>query len=84
MPLVDVVDNKLPSLSNDKKSENYKCMALNILSKLTNISLKRIDVNFLIQEKNFDTFIGRTAHIQFLENTDFMKIFFYNIEDLFK
>jgi len=72
------------SLGNDKKSENYKCMALNILSKLTNISLKRIDVNFLIQEKNFDTFIGRTAHIQFLENTDFMKILFYNIEDLFK
>ena len=72
------------SLGNDKKSENYKRMALNILSKLTNISLKRIDVNFLIQEKNFDTFIGRTAHIQFLENTDFMKILFYNIEDLFK
>ena len=72
------------TLGNDKKAENYKCMALNILSKLTNISLKRIDVNFLIQEKNFDTFIGRTAHIQFLENADFMKILFYNIEDLFK
>jgi hypothetical protein len=57
---------------------------LNILSKLTDVSLKRVDVNFLIQEKNFDTFIGRTAHIQFLENTDFMKILFYNIEDLFK
>ena len=72
------------SLSNDKKSENYKCMACNILSKLTNNTLKRVDVNFVIQEKNFDTFIGRTAHIQFLENTDFMKIMFYNIEDLFK
>ena len=72
------------SLGNDKKSENYKNMALNILSKLTDVSLKRVDVNFLIQEKNFDTFIGRTAHIQFLENTDFMKILFYNIEDLFK
>ena len=72
------------SLGNDKKSENYKNMALNILSKLTDVTLKRIDVNFLIQEKNFDTFIGRTAHIQFLENTDFMKILFYNIEDLFK
>jgi hypothetical protein len=72
------------SLSNDKKSENYKCMAFNILSKLTNNTLKRVDVNFVIQEKNFDTFIGRTAHIQFLENTDFMKIMFYNIEDLFK
>ena len=72
------------SLGNDKKSENYKNMALNILSKLTDVTLKRVDVNFLIQEKNFDTFIGRTAHIQFLENTDFMKILFYNIEDLFK
>ena len=72
------------SLGNDKKSENYKNMALNILSKLTDVALKRVDVNFLIQEKNFDTFIGRTAHIQFLENTDFMKILFYNIEDLFK
>ena len=72
------------SLSNDKKSQNYKCMALNILSKLSNNTLKRVDVNFVIQEKNFDTFIGRTAHIQFLENTDFMKIMFYNIEDLFK
>ena len=72
------------TLSNDKKSENYKNMACNILSKITNNSLRRIDVNFVIQEKNFDTFIGRTAHIQFLENTDFMKIMFYNIEDLFK
>ena len=72
------------TLSNDKKADNYKCMACNILSKLTNNTLKRIDVNFVIQEKNFDTFIGRTAHIQFLENTDFMKIMFYNIEDLFK
>ena len=72
------------SLSNDKKSENYKNMACNILSKITNNTLKRIDVNFVIQEKNFDSFIGRTAHIQFLENTDFMKIMFYHIEDLFK
>ena len=72
------------TLSNDKKSENYKNMACNILSKITNNTLRRIDVNFVIQEKNFDTFIGRTAHIQFLENTDFMKIMFYNIEDLFK
>ena len=68
----------------DIKTENYRNMAFNILSKITNNTLKRVDVNFVIQEKNFDTFIGRTAHIQFLENTDFMKIMFYNIEDLFK
>jgi len=75
---------QINNLSDDNKSVNYKKMACNILSKLTNNTLKRIDVNFVIQEKNFDTFIGRTAHIQFLENTDFMKIMFYSIEDLFK
>jgi hypothetical protein len=68
----------------DKKTENYKNMVYNILSKITNNNLKRVDVNFVIQEKNFDSFIGRTAHIQFLENTDFMKTFFYSIEDILK
>ena len=69
---------------NDKKTENYRKMAYNILSKISNNTLKRVDVNFVIQEKNFDSFIGRTAHIQFLENTDFMKIFFHNIENILK
>ena len=68
----------------DKKTENYRNMAFNILSKITNNTLKRVDVNFVIQEKNFDTFIGRTAHILFLENIDFMKTFFHNIENILK
>ena len=72
------------TLENDSKAETYRAMAYNILSKLTNNTLKRVDVNFVIQDKNLDSFIGRTAHIQFLENTDFMKIFFHNIEDLLK
>ena len=68
----------------DIKTENYRNMAFNILSKITNNTLKRVDVNFVIQEKNFDTFIGRTAHILFLENIDFMKTFFHNIENILK
>ena len=68
----------------DKKTENYKNMVYNILSKITNNNLKRVDVNFVIQEKNFDSFIGRTAHIQFFKNTDFMKTSFYSIEDRLK
>lgn len=72
------------TLEQDTKAETYRAMAYNILSKLTNNTLKRVDVNFVIQEKNLDSFIGRTAHIQFLENTDFMKIFFHNIEDQLK
>lgn len=71
------------TMENDVKAEAYRAMAYNILSKLTNNTLKRVDVNFVIQEKNLDSFIGRTAHIQFLENIDFMKIFFHSIEDLF-
>jgi hypothetical protein len=59
-------------------------MAYNILSKLSKDSVKRVDVNFVIPEKNLDSFIGRTAHIQFLENLHFMKILFYSIEDLLK
>ena len=34
--------------------------------------------------RNLDSFIGRTAHIQFLENISFMKILFYNIEEILK
>lgn len=57
-------------------------MAYNILSKITNGNLRRLDVNFFIPEKSLDSFIGRTAHIQFLENISFMKIFFYSIQNL--
>ena len=59
-------------------------MAYNILSKITKDSIKRVDVNFIIPEKNLDSFIGRTAHIQFLENQQFMKILFYSMEEILK
>jgi hypothetical protein len=42
-------------------------MARNLLSNLPLDVLYRIDVDFSIAEKNLDSFIGRTAHIQFLE-----------------
>ncbi len=66
------------------RADIYRNMAYNILSKLSKDSVKRVDVNFVIPEKNLDSFIGRTAHIQFLENLHFMKILFYLIEDLLK
>jgi hypothetical protein len=59
-------------------------MAFNILSKFTKDSIRRIDVNFVIPEKSIDSFIGRTAHIQFLENQNFMRILFYSLEDVIK
>lgn len=43
-------------------------MARNILDGVAPGNLIRIDVHFEIAEKNFDSFIGRAAHIAFLEN----------------
>ena len=43
-------------------------MAKNILGGLKSKMLFRLDINFKIKDKNLDAWIGRTAHIQFLEN----------------
>lgn len=54
--------------TNDPSKGNiYIKMARNLLSNLPIDVLYRIDVDFRIAEKNLDSFIGRTAHIQFLE-----------------
>lgn len=44
----------------------------------------RLDVNFVITEKNLDSFIGRTAHIQFLESQSMMKMIAHNWSALFR
>lgn len=68
---------------NDNKNIVYRTMASNLLNRIKSNALKRIDVNFVISESNIDSFIGRTAHIQFLENQNFMRILFYGHVDLF-
>ena len=49
-------------------------MVQNLLSSLPMQVLYRLDVNFNIEESNFDAMIGRTAHILFLENADLMRM----------
>ncbi|CAD8093265.1 unnamed protein product [Paramecium sonneborni] len=51
----------------DQRNKPYVQMVKALLRHLENTNVYRIDVNFEIQEKNLDTLIGRTAHIQFLE-----------------
>ena len=46
--------------------------------------LTRFDVNFVIPEKNLDAFIGRAAHIQFLECQPIMKMLIHNYSHLFR
>lgn len=58
-------------------------MAQNILGGLKSKMLFRLDVNFKIKDKNLDSWIGRTAHIQFLENQQFMKMLIHRYRDFF-
>lgn len=48
-------------------------MVGNVLSSLRTNRVHRVDVNFVLPEKSIDNMIGRTAHIQFLENGSFLK-----------
>ena len=42
-----------------------------------------VALNFKIQDSNLDSWIGRTAHIQFLENQQFIKMLIYRYRDCF-
>ena len=42
-------------------------MVRNLLGNVERDRLRRVDVGFWIGERTLDTFIGRTAHILFLE-----------------
>ena len=61
----------------------YIQMATNLLNKLEIECLYRVDINFMISEKNLDSFIGRTAHSQFLENKFYMNMLIFRFKELF-
>jgi len=52
----------------------YVKMAKNILREVKAENVFRLDVNFKIRESNFDSFIGRTAHIQVIECVPFIEM----------
>jgi len=66
-----------------KTGEVYIKMAKNILEKLPVDVIYRIDVDFKIAETNLDSFIGRTAHIQFLECQNMMKMLIFRFKEFF-
>lgn len=49
-------------------------MVNSMLSEVPFEVMYRIDVNFNIEETSFDSMIGRTAHILFLENEELLKM----------
>ncbi len=57
-------------------------MVKNILRHVKSGVLRRINVIFNIQKINFDSVVGRTAHILFLENQDLMRAILYTEPEL--
>ncbi|CAD8079622.1 unnamed protein product [Paramecium sonneborni] len=67
--------------SNDQRVQAYNEIVSNILSKCGKID--RFDINFLINKKKLDKFIGRAAHIEFIDNLTLVKMFVYLHDEYF-
>ncbi|CAK76569.1 unnamed protein product (macronuclear) [Paramecium tetraurelia] len=67
--------------SNDQRVQAYNETVSNILSKCGKID--RFDINFLITKKKLDKFIGRAAHIEFIDNLILVKMFIYLYDEYF-
>lgn len=73
-----------PQWDGQSEKDVYREMVNNIWKDVHPESVFRFDVNFHIPEKNLDAFIGRAAHIQFLECQPIMKMFVHNFGPLFR
>ncbi|CBZ50429.1 f21m12.37 protein, related [Neospora caninum Liverpool] len=67
-----------------RQSQVVELMGRNLLGNISPEKVMRLNVNFRIAERNFDSFIGRAAHILFLENQTFMRTLLLSHPYLFK
>jgi len=70
-------------MKTDKNYEVIQEMCVNFNTKLKHVDVYKISINFDITEQSFDQLIGRTAHMQYLENSDLIKTLIYRYENLF-
>jgi hypothetical protein len=73
-----------PRTIRDKLAGIYEEMASNLVGRMSATSLMRVDVNYVFDKKNFDYFIGRSAHIQMLDNKKLIKTLIFHFWDVFK
>lgn len=58
-------------------------MVTNIIGNIKAKSLIRVNIKFNGMNSNLDTFLGRAAHIQYLENDTLVKILVSRYESCF-
>lgn len=66
-----------------KFSKELQEMSANLLKRLINCRVHRVKANFKINESSVDTFLGRKAHIEFIDNPELIKMLVYMYEDIF-
>ena len=66
-----------------EKGKIYCRMVDNVINRLKSKKLHRIDVNLEILEKNVDNFIGRAAHIKFLNCKELLRLITAAVKPLF-
>jgi hypothetical protein len=71
-----------PETRKDPRGPTFIQMAQNILAQIHIKALKRIDVDFTL-EQGVDSWIGRKAHIEFLENQTVIRTLICKYPDLF-
>jgi len=72
--------DKKYSMGERRNGNKYINMARNLLAGIQHQRLHRLDVSFCIQQRNLDSFIGRTAHIMFLECQPLIKTIVFSYD----
>ena len=60
--------------SDSPRGANYINMVRTMMNRLQVPVIYRLDVNFNIEAKNFDSMLGRTAHMLVLQNEELLKM----------
>lgn len=67
-----------------KNCNVIKEMQKNIISQCGEQTVYRIAVDFDLIEDSLETYIGRKAHIQFIDNSELIKMILYRYSYLFE
>jgi len=70
--------------NNDKNGVIMKRLSENLLSRVQADKIHRIDVDYKIKKKNLDTFIGRAAHIEMLDNESMINMILHSCASFFE
>ena len=60
--------------SDSSRGASYAAMVKSMMARIPLQVLYRLDVNFNIKSKNFDSMMGRTAHMMILQNEELLKM----------